>query len=41
MIQKSELNTKNKSTAIGALAIPRLKYSFGINNWRLNEIIKI
>jgi hypothetical protein len=30
MIQKFELNAKNKITAIGALAIPVLRYSFGI-----------
>jgi hypothetical protein len=41
MILKSELNTNNKITAIGALAIPVLRYSFGIINWRLEEIKKI
>jgi hypothetical protein len=38
MILKSELNAKNKITAIGALAIPVSRYSFGIINWRLDEI---
>jgi len=32
MILKSELNTKNKITAVGALAVPVLKYSSGIFN---------
>jgi hypothetical protein len=34
MILKSELNAKNKITAIEAIAIPVLKYSFAIINWR-------
>jgi len=38
MILKSELNTRNKITAIGALAVPVLRYSFGIINWRIEEI---
>jgi hypothetical protein len=29
MILKSDLNTKNKITAIGALAVQVLRYSFG------------
>jgi hypothetical protein len=41
MILKSELNAKNKTTAIGALAVSVLRYSFGIINWRLEEIKKI
>jgi hypothetical protein len=40
MILKSELIAKNKITAIGTLAIPVLRYSFGISNWRLEEIKK-
>ena len=40
MILKSELNTRNKITAIGALAVPVLRYSFGIINWRIEEIKK-
>ena len=39
MILKSELN-KNKSRAIGALAILVLRYSFGVINWRLEKIKK-
>jgi len=41
MIMKSELNVKNKTIAIGALVTPVLRYSFGIINWRLEEIRKI
>jgi hypothetical protein len=41
MILKCELNAKNKITTIGALAIPVLRYSFGIINWRLEDIKKI
>ena len=41
MILKSELNARNKITAIGALAVPVLRYSFGIINWRTEEIKKI
>jgi hypothetical protein len=38
MVLKSELNAKNKITAIGSLAVPILRYSFGIINWRREEI---
>ena len=41
MILKSELNAKNKITAIGALAVPVLRYSFGIINWRIEELKQI
>jgi hypothetical protein len=41
MILKSELNTRNKITAIGALAFPVLRCSFGIINWRNEEIKQI
>jgi len=41
MILKSELNVRNKITAIGALAVPVLRHSFGIINWRTEEIKKI
>ena len=40
MILKSELNATNKITTIGALAVPILRYSFGIINWRTEEIKK-
>jgi hypothetical protein len=38
MILKSEMYARNKITAIGALAVPVLRYSFGKINWRLEEI---
>jgi hypothetical protein len=41
MILESGLDAKNKITAIGALAVPVLRYSFGIINWRLEEIRNI
>jgi hypothetical protein len=41
MILKSELNARNKITATGALAVPVLRHSFGIINWRTQEIKKI
>jgi hypothetical protein len=39
-VLKSELNARNKITVIGALAVPVLRYSFGIINWRNEEIKK-
>ena len=41
MILRSELNAKNKITAVGALVVPVLRYSFGIINWRIAEIKQI
>jgi hypothetical protein len=41
MILKSELNARNEITAIGALAVPVLRYNFGIINWRTEEIKQI
>jgi hypothetical protein len=41
MILKSELSAKNRITAIEALAIPILRHSFCIINWRLKEIRKV
>jgi hypothetical protein len=41
MILKSELNARNKITAIGAFAVPVLRYCFGITNWRIEEIKQI
>ena len=41
MILKSELNARNKITAIGALAVPVLRYSFGIIIWRIEETKQI
>jgi hypothetical protein len=40
MILKPELNTKNKITAIGASAVPVLRYSFGIIKWKLEQIYR-
>jgi hypothetical protein len=40
MILKSELNSRNKITAIGELGVLVLRYSFGIINWRIEEIKK-
>ena len=41
MIRNSELNAKYKIIAFGALCVPVLRYSFGINNLRLEEVRKI
>ena len=41
MILKSELKARNKITAIGALAVPVLRCSSRIINWRIEEIKKI
>jgi recombinational DNA repair protein RecT len=41
MILKSELNARNKITAIGALAVPVLRYSFDIIYWRIEKIKKV
>jgi hypothetical protein len=41
MVLKSELNARNKITAIGALVVPVLRYSFDKINWRLEEIKQI
>jgi hypothetical protein len=38
MILKCELNARNKITAIGAVTVPVLRYSFGIINWRIEDI---
>ena len=40
MILKFEINARNKIAAIGALAVPVLRYSFGTINWRIEEIKK-
>ena len=36
----NKLTARNKITAIVALAVPVLRYSFGIINWRIEEIKK-
>jgi len=40
MILKSELNARNKIIAIGTLAVPIFRHSFGTINWRTEEIKK-
>jgi hypothetical protein len=40
-ILKSELNATNKITATGALPVLVLRYSFGVINWRIEEIKQI
>ena len=40
MILKAELNARKKITAIGAIDAPVLRYSFGIINWKTEEIKK-
>jgi hypothetical protein len=35
---KQELNTRNKITAIGALAVPVLTYRFGTINWTIEDV---
>jgi hypothetical protein len=37
----TELSTKNKIQAIGSLAVPVLRYSFGIINWHQEELQKL
>ena len=39
--KKSKLNARNKITAIGALAVPVLRYSFATINWRIEDIKKL
>jgi hypothetical protein len=41
LILSTELSAKNKMQAIGSLAIPVLKYSFGIINSHQEEIQKL
>ena len=41
MMLKCELNARNKITAIGALAVPVLRYSFGIIKWRIEDANKL
>jgi len=37
----TELSAKNKIQAIGSLAVPLLRYSFGIVNWHQEELQKL
>ena len=41
LILKTELNSKNRITAINTLAIPVITYSFNIIDWNLSEVKKI
>ena len=38
LVLKSELNARNKIAAINTLAVPVIVYSYGIINWKLEEI---
>ena len=38
LVLKSELNARNKITAINTLAVPVIVYSYCIINWKLDEI---
>ena len=38
LVLKSELNARNKIAAINTLAVPVIVYSYGIINWKLDEI---
>jgi hypothetical protein len=40
LIFNTELSAKNKMQATGSLAVPVLRYSFGIINWHQEEIQK-
>ena len=41
LVLSTELSAKNKIQAIGSLAIPVLRYSFGIINWHQEELQKL
>ena len=41
LVLGTELNAKNKIQAIGSLAVPVLRYSFGIVDWRQEELQKL
>ena len=38
LVLKSELNARNKITAINTLAVPVFLYSYGVIDWKLDEI---
>ena len=38
LVLGTELSAKNKIQAIGSLAVPVLRYSFGIINWHQEEL---
>ena len=41
LVLGTELSAKNKIQAIGSLAVPVLRYSFGIVNWHQEELRKL
>ena len=41
LVLDTELSKKNKIQAIGSLAVPVLRYSFGIVNWHQEELQKL
>ena len=41
LVLGTEVSAKNKIQAIGSLAVPVLKYSFGIINWLQEELQKL
>jgi hypothetical protein len=41
LILSTELGRKNKMQETGSLAVPVLRYSFGIINWHQEEIQKL
>ena len=41
LVLGTELSAKNKIRAIGSLAVPVLRYTFGIVNWHREELQKI
>ena len=38
LVLKSELNARNKIAAINTLAVPLILYSYGVTDWKLDEI---
>ena len=38
LVLKSELNARNKIAAINTLAVPVILYSYGVIDWKLDEI---
>ena len=41
LVLGTELSAKNKFQAVGSLAVPLLRYSFGIVNWHQEELQKL
>ena len=41
LVLSTELSAKNKIQAVGSLAVPVLRYSFGIINWHQEELQKL